>query len=175
MADFDAQATYDLETEELECIKQHFNLDVGTHAGLVKLRPRHFIDDLPYQVHTNRELALMLAGKKPFAAFSGTYPSCPGIEEIPERLFDPYVATGRLLKREYVEPMREGMTQQIRRVMYALHIEAWRINAYVLLLQTARKVGWNEGFERMEGSLLGYEEWQNDAYIEAMQRRNQQA
>jgi hypothetical protein len=35
-----------------------------------------------------------------------------------------------------------------------------------LLKRTAEKAGWSEGFERMEGALLGYAEWQNDIYIE---------
>ena len=41
----------------------------------------------------------------------------------------------------------------------------WRIDAYLLLHQTAIKTGWREGFERMEGSFLGYKEWQNDAIL----------
>lgn len=36
---------------------------------------------------------------------------------------------------------------------------------------TGAKVGWSEGFERMEGYLLGYEERQNDLYIELMYRK----
>lgn len=32
----------------------------------------------------------------------------------------------------------------------------------------ASKSGWSEGFERMHGSLLGYEDWQNDAHIALM-------
>jgi hypothetical protein len=51
-------------------------------------------------------------------------------------------------------------------VLYALPREAWRIEAYLLLWKTAEKSGWNAGFERMEGSLLGYEDWQNDYHME---------
>jgi hypothetical protein len=29
-----------------------------------------------------------------------------------------------------------------------------------------RKAGWSEGLERLEGSLLGYEEWQTDLHLE---------
>ena len=53
----------------------------------------------------------------------------------------------------------------MRRVLYALSHEAWRIEAYLLLWATAEKSGWNAGFERMEGSLLGYEDWQDDIHI----------
>lgn len=47
----------------------------------------------------------------------------------------------------------------------ALPQEAWRIDAYLLLGATAEKSGWNAGFERMEGSLLGYEGWHNDIHM----------
>lgn len=40
------------------------------------------------------------------------------------------------------------------------------MDAYVLLWRTAEKSGWNEGFERMQGSLLGYDDEQNDIFIE---------
>jgi hypothetical protein len=39
-----------------------------------------------------------------------------------------------------------------------------------MLQDTAAKSGWNEGFERMQGSLLGYEDWQNDIFIEQCYR-----
>jgi hypothetical protein len=43
-------------------------------------------------------------------------------------------------------------------VFYALPGQEWRIEALILLLKTAEVTGWNEGFERMERSLLGYED-----------------
>jgi hypothetical protein len=33
------------------------------------------------------------------------------------------------------------------------------------------KSGWNEGFERLEGALLGYENWENDYHIEHFFRK----
>jgi len=59
-----------------------------------------------------------------------------------------------------------------RRVLYALPNEAWRIEAYLLLWKTAEKSGWNAGFERMEGSLLGYEDWQHDLHVQRYYRAN---
>lgn len=47
--------------------------------------------------------------------------------------------------------------------MYAKKQEEWRIEAYILLRNTWKKSGWSEALERMEDSLLGYEEWQNDS------------
>ena len=62
-----------------------------------------------------------------------------------------------------------------RRVLYALPGEQWRIDAFLLLWKTAEKAGWGEGFERLEGSLLGYEDWQNDAFIDWQKQRKQAA
>ncbi len=168
MADFDADCVYELDENDVRRIKEHFFLKFEESAALVKLRSRCELDDLPYKIHTNCELVLMLAGTKPLASFCGEYPPCSDIEEIPERLFDPYVVENRFVKREYVVPQAHGRAFGTRRVLYSLPSEVWRIDAYILLQQTASKSGWNEGFERMEGSLLGYEEWQNDAYIDTI-------
>jgi hypothetical protein len=68
----------------------------------------------------------MLAGTKPLAAFSDAYPSLHGRCVIPEREFEPHVAAGRIIKRQYIEPPGEGAHvvkgQRIgmRRVLYAL-------------------------------------------------------
>jgi hypothetical protein len=50
-------------------------------------------------------------------------------------------------------------------VLYALLGEEWRIDAYILLWDVAGKSGWNEGLERLEGRLLGYEVWQCDFQV----------
>lgn len=116
-----------------------------------------------YQIHTNRELELMLRGTKPLAAFVGLYPPNPDVDDVPESAFEPHVSSGRFFKREYVFVDRDG--HRLRRVLYSLPSEGWRIDAYILMWLTAERTGWNVGFERMEGSLLGYEEWQNDLHI----------
>jgi hypothetical protein len=35
-----------------------------------------------------------------------------------------------------------------------------------LIWRAAEAAGWNEHFERLEGMLFGYEDWQNDWWIE---------
>lgn len=167
--EFDADCDYELDAHETARFSSHFGFSVGESASAI-LRPRHWVDDLPYQVHTDRELALMLEGTKPFAAFSEEYPRSTDDSTIPEQLFDRYVAEGRFVKREYVETrILEGY--RVRRVLYARSNEAWRIDAYILLWHTREVTGWNESLERMEGFLLGYEEWQTDAYILAAKTR----
>jgi hypothetical protein len=120
-----------------------------------------------YDSHTDHELELMLAGKKPLAAFSDDDP--------PE--FEPHVASGRIIRREHVTVPTDGKAVTERRpggvpwVFYALPGHEWRIEAMILLLKTAEVTGWNEGFERMEGSLLGYEDWENDLHLKQNGRR----
>jgi hypothetical protein len=163
----------ELETEQVAQLKSRFKVALESRNLIVRLRAWRRLDDLPYKVHTNRELALMLQGSKPLAYFSGQYPPPPEVEEIPETLFDPYVAAGRFVKREYVVPMSEGKVLGTYHVLYALPNQEWRINAMILLLDTAAKAGWSEGFERMYGSLLGYEAWQNDIYIETIYKQKE--
>jgi hypothetical protein len=169
-------ADCDLEPDEVGKFRTRFNLAFEPGDLTVRLRTTSHLDDLPYQVHTGRELAFMLKGTKPLAAFWGAYPSIPDREEIPERLFDPYVAAGRFVKRERVFEARPSevvggeLRHATRIVLYALPQEAWRIDAYLLLQDTAAKSGWNEGFERMQGSLLGYDQWENDIFIERCYR-----
>jgi hypothetical protein len=171
-SEFDPGAYYELDPEDVTSLVQHFHLDFEAGAGVVELHPWHPNDDLPYRVHTGRELALMLAGTKPLAVFCDEYPSLHGVKVIPEKEFEPHVAAGRIVKREEITPpapdapVVRGHGTGTRRVLYALPHEAWRIEAYLLLWRVAEKSGWSGGFERMEGILLGYEDWQNDYHIE---------
>jgi len=171
-----------LDPVAVEKITKRYAVTYDAPSKDTVLAPWHPIDELPYQVHTHRELALMLAGKKPLSAFSEAYPSLD--EErglIPERAFQTHVESGRIIKREHLFPPNEnlpklrGQPSGTRRVLYALPGEEWRIDAYLLLWKTAEKVGWGEGFERLEGSLLGYEDWENDAFIDWQKQRKQAA
>jgi hypothetical protein len=132
------------------------------------------LDALSYDVHTNRELELMLEGGKPLAHFSDAYPAEPDEEIFPEQAFFRYVESGRFVKREFVEPLRQPPPKDlphvrgIRHLFYACASEEWRIDAYIMMMAAAAKAGWNEGFERLQGSLLGYEEWQTDIHMERL-------
>jgi hypothetical protein len=173
-SEIDSGAEYELRPRDVIRLKARFKIAFESGGTAIRLRRRHLLDDLPYKIHTGRELAMMLDGNKPLSCFSGQYPPSPEVEEIPERLFDPYVERGRFRKREYVmfmencgPALRSGRLPR-RIVMYALPEQEWRINAMLLLLDTAVKSGWSEGFERMQGSLLGYEACQNDIFIETI-------
>ena len=171
VAQIDSGAEYELQVHQADQLKARYKITFEPGSNALRLRRWHQLDDLPYRVHTGRELALMLDGSKPLACFSDQYPATPEIKESLERLFDPYVDQRRFVKREYVSAAL-GRSTWI--VMYALPNQEWRINAMILLLETAAKSGWNEGFERMQGSLLGYEDWQNDIFIEKIYRLSRQ-
>jgi hypothetical protein len=132
-----------------------------------------------YDIHTNRELEFMLERGKPFAHFCDDYPSEPNEDIIPELAFAPYVESGIFEKREYVEPLigrahsDHPHIRGIRYVLYARACEAWRIDAYIMLKNAAARAGWSEGFERLEGALLGYEEWQTDAHLDRSRHSSQ--
>jgi hypothetical protein len=156
--------TYDLTRRSLDELGKRYEILFENACGDARLRSWRVTDELPYKVHTNRELWLMLKGEKPLAVFSERLPSNPDFELIPERFFAPHVEKGLFLVFEGA--ITDARGAQTRFVFYAKKGEEWRIEAYMLLKRTAIFSGWSEGFERMEGSLLGYEDWQNDAYIE---------
>jgi hypothetical protein len=119
---------------------------------------------LPYLVHTNRELGLMLKGAKPMAMFSeivGKEPKCI-VRYL--RLFDRQVEAGRFERRtvEKATPLRPDWLS--RRIFYTLPGETWRVDA---ILELSVHFGnWTNEHERRFGTLLGYEDWQNDIWLE---------
>jgi hypothetical protein len=169
---FQAHASYPLDASAISKLKSHHNLQFESEGFEVWLRPHHPNDDLPYKVHTGRELAMMLAGTKPLAAFYENYPRPHDVPVIPEKEFEPYVKSGRFVKREILEkpgpnsPLINGQRIGLRRVIYATPAEQWRIDAYLNLWETAKRTGWTEQLEREEGTLLGYEDWQNDVHMQ---------
>src|ERR1700733_10367304 len=94
--------------------------------------------DVPYDIHTNRELEFMLGRGKPLAHFCDAYPPDPVEEIIPRAAFRPHVQSGRFDSCEFVELLSEPLTNapQVRgtiHVLYAQKEEAWRFDAYLAL------------------------------------------
>jgi hypothetical protein len=160
---FHPAAKYELETSQVTELESAFGITLPRGEFYYRLRCWHRLDNLPYKVHTNRELKMMLDGIKPLASFTEPHPSEFDFELIPESLFSQYVERGLMIKREFVCNL--SRLSGTRYVLYARRQEEWRIDAYILLKLTAEVSGWNQALERMEGTLLGYEEWQNSAYI----------
>jgi hypothetical protein len=170
--DPELEQDYWLDDEQLAAIVTQFNvsfdaaqLDCKDPAiCLFRLRP---IDRTPYLVHGGYELPLLLDGRKKLARMSGEYP--PMTFKGEDR-FDHWVAEG-VLHREVVDepfdpPYLTSRGQTFlghRTVYYTPKGEEWRIPAWKLIWHAAGKSGgWNEYFERLEGMLFGYEDWEND-------------
>jgi hypothetical protein len=177
-SDPDLEYLYTLEPGEVAAITHHFDVGFdpqGRETCLHKWTQRR---EVPYLVHTGYELALMLEGRKQFARMSFEYPPAqhPG-----EDRFDRYVAQGLLHKEVEFEPfdrphrMRNGRVFEGMRVAYYTRkSEEWRILAWKLVSKASAKDGWNDTFERLEGMLFGYEDWQNDWWIEDLRTRRHQ-
>ena len=174
LADMEPGAYYEFDEAEMALMMGALGIEYAAIGLPGALRPWRTIDQLPYKVHTNRELVMMLAGTKPLAVFDDCHPSRqPPFEVIPENFYAPYVQSGRFVMREVITPSRDPRADlAVRTVLYALPTEQWRIDAYLLLRQTGFKYGWSETCERMQGTLLGYTDEQNDVYIERIYRKN---
>lgn len=135
--------------------------------------------DLQAANHTNRELELMLEGKKPLAMFYDEISCLPHEEIIPEAKFEPYVKSGLFARGQetYEDDFHSGLGRnaQIKYVFFAVAAEAWRIPALSLLLRVRyqNKSHQSEDMERMESLLLGYTNEEVDAWCDFRFRRKE--
>jgi hypothetical protein len=166
---------YLLDAAELAAINKRFGIALDPEGREVGLCSWHSTRHTPYLIHTGYEFPLLLEGRKQLARFSEAYP--PNLHWNEER-FDRYVAEGALHKEVVVEPFEQPYQRKdgrvfegIRTVYYTRKGEEWRVPASKLIKDAAAKSKWNEDFERMEGMLFGYEEWQNDWWIAEFRKR----
>src|SRR5262249_37077449 len=100
----------------------------------------------------------MKARTKPLSMFLEDRPG--ELEYFPEQEFDALVAEGKLVKHvQFMTwPAPNGEPCRLRLVLYALHDEAWRIPAMLLVrdLYDTLVPGWRPDLERVIGALLGY-------------------
>lgn len=167
--DPDLNGSYELEPGDLHRIGSICVPPLDLDPRLNVLEPWHSIRQVPYLVHTGFELLLMLEGRKPLAMFHDVRPA-PWLDETLQR-FEPYVQAGRFVRRIIDTPLPNDKLRLMgfvaeRRALFALPAEVWRIDAYLDLWRTAEMAGWSDALERSEGALLGYEDWQNDWWIE---------
>jgi hypothetical protein len=118
--------------------------------------------------HEGRELELMKAGAKPLSMFVDQVP--PEYESFPEGDFDILVSEGKLVKRICMEMTKGpgGKDIRIRRILYALPEEEWRINALLLVqsLYDSLSPGWRPDLDRIIGLLLGYERDEIEKFLQ---------
>ena len=138
--------------------------------------PQNSMIDLQAINHTNRELELMLEGRKPLAVFCDEISVLPHEEIIPEERFRPYVESGIFVRGEgeFNGGFHSGLGRDaiIRYVLFAKKDEAWRIPAYLLMRKVFYKLRYTEELERIESELLGYEDHEIDAWCDHVFRRN---
>jgi hypothetical protein len=169
---------YPLEPGQLAEIERRFGASIAAGEREVTLVPWYPGPKAPYLNHTGFELALMLEGRKPFAKFADGYPS-EWLDEL-IRKFDPFVREGHFVARILTRPFSKlgrfpdgRVMEGVREFYVAERGQEWRIEAYLLLQEVGLKAGWNDALERYEGSLLGYEDWQNDWWIEHVRQKRQ--
>jgi hypothetical protein len=173
--DPELERSYVLDSSELAAINARFGISFDPEGREVWLDPWHSVRNIQYLVHGGYELPLLLEGRKQFARFSEEYPPS---SHWNEEKFDRYVAQGALHKEVVVEPFdkpiplkRGRVAEGLRTVYYTRKGEEWRIPAWKLIKAAAAKSRWSEDFERMEGMLFGYEDWQNDWWIAEYRKR----
>jgi hypothetical protein len=173
--DFETNLDCHLDDAELAAINARFGVQFDPDGREVRLTSWHATRLIPYLVHTGYELPLLLEGLKPFARMKDAYPPH---RHRDEDKFDRYVAQGLLHKEVVVEPFEQPVRLQDgfvfegnRTVCYTRKGEEWRIPASKLIWDAAAKSVWNDDFERMQGMLFGYEEWQNDWWLADIRKR----
>lgn len=163
---------FDLTPEEVASLKRIEGIESQQNNLPGRLRTKVAADGLPYKTRTGRELMLMLSGRKPLAYFS--YFDGDPLSSIIDQPFDRHVANGELEYRQHRLRLREK-AEFVNYAIYTLPTEAWRADALILLLEAGEKGGWCPGMERVVGSLLGYTDEENDAYLEWAAKRDAQA
>jgi hypothetical protein len=170
------EGSYTLDAAETAAIAARFGVAFDPEGREVRLWPWDEQWDkmrrIPYLVHGGYELPLLLEGRKQLADLSDAYPPH---RHFNEDKFDRYVTEGILHKEvlhdpfdKRLEPYRikdDQAFEGMRRVYYTRKGEEWRIPAHRLIWDVGSKSGWNEDFERLQGMLFGYEEWQIEWWL----------
>lgn len=122
----------------------------------------------PYPLHTNRELAMMLAGEKPFAMFA--HERVDGDEKsdvLANQDFATHVANGTLSEhvRTFQAKGPNGTELDIDYYFYACLGEEWRVEAFCLLIELLHRGAWCPQLEWLQGKLLGYSDEQNRYHL----------
>jgi hypothetical protein len=166
---------YPLDANGLANIAERFGVALDPGSREVRLCRWKALRAVPYLVHTNYELFLMINGTKQFARELDLYPP---YSHFQEEMFDRFVAEGLLHKEVFVTPfsahlkLKDGRTYEgEREVCYSRKGQEWRIPAWRLVQSAFQKSHWNDDFERLEGMLFGYEDWQMDWWIAHIRER----
>ena len=113
---------------------------------------------LSYEIHTGRELLMMIEGIKPLSVFSKY--TWEEFDPYGGQRFEELHAQFGIQKHVYLE--QDGLMG----IFFCLPGEEWRITAYRNMRDDMLRNGHGSELERMEGELLGYTEEQCNEYME---------
>ena len=106
-------------------------------------------DDLGKQ--HGRELELMLAGNKPFSAFS-YYEGASQKDVLEGQDFNKYVQGGRII-RENVK--YDGKNGKVNYILFSVVGEEWRIHAFKVLIEFMHTRSWSLELDWIEARIYG--------------------
>ena len=132
--------------------------------GILMTKP---FDDYSYEIHTNRELELMLAGCKPMAIFYRGVGE--NFDETNGQPFRKYVESGQLTRSVfYIQNANQKF--RIFYSIYTLAGEEWRAELYKQLKKSTQIGKWCQDMEIIEGTLLGYTIEENLEHVKSRYR-----
>lgn len=166
LAGYERSFALDLEAEDVAALRGVSTLGGVDQQAPARLRTPHRMDCLPYEIHTDRELRLMLNGAKPMAMFSRG----PGerFADICGQPFHQFVAVGALLHGRFHLLARQLNNTFATYDIFSLPGEQWRSEAMRMLVEDMHAGAWTLGHELLEGALLGYSAEQNRIYRDAL-------
>ena len=116
-----------------------------------------FQDKLSYRIHTNRELSLMISGRKDFAVFA---------KKIGEN-FDVFNGQKFGKYRNIIFSKKYLYKDNIYYFKY-LSKSNWKLESYILLIKTRDLYGNSQHLEFIEGNILGYSDQENIEFIRSL-------
>ena len=113
-----------------------------------------FQDKLSYKIHTNRELSLMISGRKDFAVFT---------KQVGEN-FDVYNGQ-KFGEFRNIISTKIYLYKENKYYFKYLSEAKWKLEAYIVLIKTRDLYGNSLHLEFIEGSILGYSDQENIEFI----------
>lgn len=162
------EKTYSLLPDEAHALCGAFDLqfDCG-NRDVFLFKDRFLWANSPYLFHTGYELPLLLDGRKKLAFFWFDSDDDSSFDSQLKARFDHYVAEGALHTEEDLHSLPDTPGRRVGDFYYTPKGEEWRIPAIKLIRRASKAAGgWNEFSERLEGMLMGYEDWQNNWWLE---------
>lgn len=124
--------------------------------------------DRTYEIHTGKELTMMLEGKKPMAMFYRIEEE--DFDELDGQNFEKYVTEGQIKKFQFSLKYKHKNGRPDSNLLYWVYTlpeEEWRFPVLQKLKTEGEKL-WNRDMEIIEGTLLGYTLEENIEHITKM-------